>query len=178
MRVDRLWRLGGILHFVPVGLGGAGGAVLCRLPILLRQRRLHDDGGPLPQVLPRRRLGGHDGFGAVHPGRRLAAEVAVRLLPAPQLAVMLLLDVLLRHGQLCDLQRQPVYSRPRYLRRAEQRARRRRTADEVPSQLGTIKREECGTRESLPPAPGRPPSCTLAALLAAAPWFRRGPGKT
>lgn len=61
------------------------------------QRRLHDDGGPLPQVLPAGRLGRHDGLGAVHPGRRLAAQVAVGLLPAAQLSQVLLLDVFLRH---------------------------------------------------------------------------------
>lgn len=70
-----------------------------------RQRRLHDDGGPLPQVLACGRLGRHDGLGAVHPGRGLAVEVPVRLLPAPQLGVMLLLDVLLRHLQINDLKR-------------------------------------------------------------------------
>lgn len=136
-------RRGVVLHVVPNGLCGDGGTVFCPLPVLLRQRRLHDDGGPLPQVLARGRLGGHDGLGAVHPGRRLAAEVAVRLLPAPQLGEVLLLDVLLRHGQLGDLQRQAARLLPPSLSQGKGRERRE-TADEVPSQLGTIKRKNAG----------------------------------
>lgn len=59
-------------------------------------RRLHEDGGLLSQVLTTGWLGGHDGLGTVHPGRGLAAQISTRLLPAPQLSVMLLLDVLFR----------------------------------------------------------------------------------
>lgn len=71
--------------------------------LLARQRTLHDDGGLLPQVLACGWLGRHDGLGAMHPGRGLAVEVPVCLLPASQLGVMLLLDVLLRHLQVNDL---------------------------------------------------------------------------
>lgn len=70
---------------------------LCVVRGLGRQRRLHDDGGQLSQVLTVGRLRGDDGLGAVHPGRGYAVEVSFGLLPAAQLSVVFLFDVLLRH---------------------------------------------------------------------------------
>lgn len=73
-------------------------------PILLgRQKRLHLDVGPLSQVLDPGWLGGHDRLGTVHPGRGLGLQIAVCLLPSPQLIEMLLLNVLLSHVQLNNL---------------------------------------------------------------------------
>lgn len=95
-----------LVRFLPSVLHSRSARLGTRRSLLVRfgrQRRLHDDGGPLPQVLACGRLGRHDGLGAVHPGRGLGVEVPVRLLPAPQLAVMLLLDVLLGHLQVNDL---------------------------------------------------------------------------
>lgn len=74
------------------------------LPILLGWKRsLHLDVGPLSQVLDPGWLGGHDGLGTVHPGRGLGLQIAVCLLPSPQLIEMLLLNVLLSHVQLNNL---------------------------------------------------------------------------
>lgn len=74
------------------------------LPILIGQKkRLHLDVGPLSQVLDPGWLGGHDRLGPVHPGRGLGLQIAVRLLPPPQLIEMLLLNVLLSHVQLNNL---------------------------------------------------------------------------
>lgn len=95
-----------LVCFLPVLLHSRSARLSVLRSLLARfgcQRRLHDDGGPLLQVLACGWLGRHDGLGAVHPGRGLAAEVPVRLPPAPQLAVMLLLNVLLRHLEVNDL---------------------------------------------------------------------------
>lgn len=74
------------------------------LPILLGwKKRPHLNVGPLSQVLEPGRLGGYDCLGTVHPGRRLGLQIPVRLLPAPQLIVMFLLNVLFSHVQLNNL---------------------------------------------------------------------------
>lgn len=92
----RLRRQNALLPLLPFGLASVPGVVHLR-------GRLHDDGGPLPQILPVRRLGGHDGLCAVHPGRGSVVEVAVGVFPAPQLRQVLFLDVFLRYGQLYGL---------------------------------------------------------------------------
>lgn len=78
-------------------------ALLLHLVRLGRQRGLYDDGGHLSELLPAGRLSGHDGLGAVHPGRRLTVQISTALLPASQLSEVLLLNVSLRHRQLYDL---------------------------------------------------------------------------
>ena len=74
------------------------------LPVLLVcQKRLHPNVGPLFQVLEAGWLCDYDCLGTVHPGRGLGVQITVCLLPPPQLTVMLLLNVLFSHVQINNL---------------------------------------------------------------------------
>lgn len=69
---------------------------------------LHHDGGVLPQVLATGWLRDHDVPRAVHPLRRLGAELPAGFPPAFHLRVMLPLHVPRRHGHLQDLQQEEM----------------------------------------------------------------------
>lgn len=99
VRINQLLRRWGCLGpFLPFSLSIPLGVLRSFLILCFSfQRRRHDDGGPLLQVLASGGLSSYDGLCTVHPRRGLAVQVSMRLLPAPQLSVMFLLYVLFRH---------------------------------------------------------------------------------
>lgn len=134
-------------------------------PLLIgRKKRLHLDVGTLPQVLDPGRLGGHDGLGAVHPGRGLGLQIAVRLLPSPQLIDMLLLNVLLSHVQLNNLKQRRSWAELFITADSAATRGQSQRREGLRLQKGTIKRRQI--RRSDPTSCARKLSCMYCGRIA------------